>query len=580
MPPINPYDLKQIKNQAIINKRILKLYQDSITTLTPTLSTVTYKGVPFKLSDYPQLKNKVDAVAKKLHGDVYAATVNGINDSWKLSNKKNDVLVDKRLAGRKPKPAVRKVLYDANAPALNRYITRKEGGMNLSDRVWNLTEPFKKELEQGIGIGIGKGRPAKDVAKELKQYLNEPDRLYRRVRGEDGKLYLSSSARNYNPGQGVYRSSYKNALRLTRTENNGAYRTADFERWQQLPFITGIHIKLSNSHPAYDICDRLAGMYPKDFKFWGWHPQCLCYATPEQMSDEEYNRMEDQILNGEPITVSGANVVQHPPAEFGKYLKENKKALEGMKNKPYWMRDNPDYVDSAVKSVDKPLPVAGSQKISVQFTKIAPSVKSHVTHALQSIDAVHGDGILDDIPFVKSPSKKFNGSFTSDVSGRARQISLTDIGISNQPEITVAHEMGHYLDLYGVGKKGSWNSMQKDSPIAKVVSIARESNSMKRIQQLIDDGFVKVDGIKVRHTSKIKKHLQYLNSSKEVWARAYAQFIAEKSGSEKMLAGLKATIQRDQQREWLAYQWEMDDFADISAAIEKMMIDEGWIVSQ
>lgn len=580
MPPINPYDLQQLKNQAVINKRILKIYQDSIASLTPTLSTITYNGKPFRLSDYPKLKQRVDALAKKLQGDIYSATVNGIKDSWKLSNKKNDVLVDKRLAGRKPKPAVRKVLYDANAPALDKFINRKENGLNLSDRVWNLTEPFKKELEQGLGIGIGKGRPAKEMAKDLKQYLNEPDRLYRRVRGEDGKLHLSAEARNYHPGQGVYRSSYKNALRLTRTENNGAYRTADFERWQQLPFITGIHIKLSNAHPVYDICDRMVGLYPKDFKFFGWHPQCLCYATPEQMSDEEYNRLEDQILNGQPITVSGANVVQHPPAEFGNYIKENKAMLDRMKNKPYWMRDNPDYVQSAVKAVDKPLPVAGAQRISTQFTKISPAVKPYATHALQSIDAVHGDGILDDIPFVKSRSTKYNGAFTSDTLGRAKEISLTNLGISNAPEITMAHEMGHYLDLYAVGKKGSWNSLQKDSPIAKVVSVARESKAMKNIEALVNNGYVEVNGKKIWHSGKIKKHLNYLNNPKEVWARAYAQFIAEKSGSQKMIEGLETTIARDRKRKFWAYQWETEDFADISAAIEKMMIDEGWIVSQ
>lgn len=46
------------------------------------------------------------------------------------------------------------------------------------------------------------------------------ERLYRRVRGADGKLHLSKAAKAYHPSQGVYRSSYKNAMRLTRTECN------------------------------------------------------------------------------------------------------------------------------------------------------------------------------------------------------------------------------------------------------------------------------------------------------------------------------------------------------------------------
>lgn len=568
--------------QAALNKRILKMYQDNITSLTPTLSAIKYKGKPFKLSDYPQLQSKVDALSKKLHGDIYTTTVNGVKDSWKISNKKNDVLVDKRLAGRKPNKRVKQVLYDPNQKALNNFISRKEKGLNLSDRVWNLIDPYKKELEQGLGIGIGKGRPAKEMAKELKRYLNEPDKLFRRVRGEDGKLYLSAEARNYHPGQGVYRSSYKNAARLTRTETNGAYRSADYERWQKMPFITGIRINLSRAHPAFDICDHLAGVYPKDFKFFGWHPQCLCNQTPEQMSDEEYNRMEDQILNGQPVTVSSSSMTSQPPAAFGKYLKENKKMLDGLKNQPYWMRDNPDYVQSSLKTAAKTekaiLP--GSQKISTQFSKISTSIKTPVNEALAAIDRVHGDGVLDDIPFKKSASTNHNATFQSDTLGRARQITLTGMGMKKAPEVSIAHEMGHYLDLYSVGRKGSWNSLQKDSPISRIVDVARESDAMKKIQQLIDDGFHEMGGKKIVHSPKIKSHLSYLNNPKEIWARAYAQFIAEKGGSEKMLAGLESIIKKDIEREWLWYQWQTEDFKSISEAIEKMMIDEGWIVNQ
>ena len=70
--------------------------------------------------------------------------------------------------------------------------------------------------------------------------------------------------------QGVYRSSYKNALRMTVTENNIAYRTADFVQQQEMDFVIGIEIRLSDNHPCDDICDDLAGVYPKKFKFTDW----------------------------------------------------------------------------------------------------------------------------------------------------------------------------------------------------------------------------------------------------------------------------------------------------------------------
>ena len=75
------------------------------------------------------------------------------------------------------------------------------------------------------------------MSRDVRRYLRNPDKLFRRVRDKHGNLRLSKAAKAYHPGRGVYRSSYRNALRLTATENNMAYRTADHLRWQQQPFV-------------------------------------------------------------------------------------------------------------------------------------------------------------------------------------------------------------------------------------------------------------------------------------------------------------------------------------------------------
>ena len=53
--------------------------------------------------------------------------------------------------------------------------------------------------------------------------------------------------------------------------------TADYERWQQLDFVVGIEIKLSNNHtlngmPFTDICDKLKGRYPKGLQVYRLAP--------------------------------------------------------------------------------------------------------------------------------------------------------------------------------------------------------------------------------------------------------------------------------------------------------------------
>jgi hypothetical protein len=150
----------------------------------------------------------------------------------------------------------------------------------------------KFEIENTLQLGIIDGRGAAEIARDLTRHLQEPDRLFRRI--QDAKtegLKLSKAAEAYNPGQGVYRSSYKNALRLTRNEIGKAYRTAHLERIQSLPFVTGIKISLSNSHsdrvPKGDMCNDLEGIYPKSFKWSSWHVLCMCRVTSVLASDSE-----------------------------------------------------------------------------------------------------------------------------------------------------------------------------------------------------------------------------------------------------------------------------------------------------
>jgi len=341
--PTRQYEQILRANITAINNRIRKIYEQAIIEITFKASSVNYKETLFKLSDYPLLQKQVDALIKKMQPSLYTTIVNSIESSWDLSNKKNDIIVDRRVAGRRLRRKVRQVLYDPNLKAMQAFIVREEQGLNLSDRVWSAVKTLRKELEQALGIGISKGQSATSMATDLKKYLNNPNMLFRRVTNDQGKLVLSKKAREFHPGQGVYRSSYQNALRLAGTETNIAYRTADNVRWQTLPFVTGIQVHTSNNHPVPDICDELAGSYPKDFIFKGWHPRCRCYATTKQLSDAEYNRAEDAILNGDDIP-DPEGAITEPHTGFTSFINKNSERIKGWKSKPYFITDNPQYV--------------------------------------------------------------------------------------------------------------------------------------------------------------------------------------------------------------------------------------------
>jgi hypothetical protein len=386
------FEKERIRQLKALQDQLDRVYGQAVTTIAYKAASLQVKGQRFSLSAYPTLQKAVDQQLKKLHGEVYSITINGINSGWDLANDQNDVFVDKRLGSREPTLAALKILYDPNDSARQSFIKRKEKGLDLSQRVWNGLDPFPSELEAGLGIGISQGTSAAKLASDMKQYLKQPDKLFRRVRNlqsdPSSPLVLSRTAVAYHPGQGVYRSSYKNSLRLTRSENNMAYRNSDHERWQNIPFVVGFEIRLSNNHPRFDICDHLAGKYPKEFKWSGWHPQCLCNKIAIQMSDDEFDKYEDQILGRGTIEGPSINHVQYPPAAFSKYVKEHMKQIEGWKSKPYWFRDNPDAIQTAlnppipkVVPPPKPLPTV-VPKQPVKALTLRDELKSF-THPVQ-----------------------------------------------------------------------------------------------------------------------------------------------------------------------------------------------------
>lgn len=316
------------------------------------------KGRPseelFSFDKHPASKKRVEAMMSGLQGRMQGVIEQGMRAEWTLANNKTDALV-KRVFGNKLNDEAKHRLLSNNEDAREAFIQRKEKGLGLSDRVWKYTEQFKSEIEMGLDIGIRGGKSADELSRALRGFLREPNKLFRRVRDEHGQLKLSARAKAYHPGQGVYHSSYKNALRLAVTETNIAYRTADHERQQALDFVVGIEVHLSGNHtlngkPFRCMCDDLVGKYPKDFKFTGWHPNCRCYTTPILKTPEEMAADTQKLLRGEPTDGRSVNAVGDVPEGFKAWLSENKGRIDGGASLPYFIRDNRPWVDGTAHS--------------------------------------------------------------------------------------------------------------------------------------------------------------------------------------------------------------------------------------
>lgn len=295
----------------------------------------------FAFSDQSKaIRDKIDEVFRDMQRAILATVITASREEWFLANLKNDELVKAVLDNPKLKREVIQRYFSNNDKALDAFQTRKVNGLGLSDRVWKLTDAYKNEIELALDAGIGTGKSAAAMARDVQKYLKEPDKLFRRVRDKHGELKLSKAAKSYKPGQGIYRSSYKNAERVTRTETNIAYRSADHLRNMQLDFVVGFEVRRSNNPYICPICGPLAGKYPKTFKFVGWHPNCRCYVIAILMTDEEIDKLQDALLAGEEISIKSENQIVSPHGGFSDYIRDNKEMLLRRKSQPYFVTDN------------------------------------------------------------------------------------------------------------------------------------------------------------------------------------------------------------------------------------------------
>lgn len=193
-------------------------------------------------------------------------------------------------------------------------------------------------------------------------------------------------------------------------------------------------------------------------------------------------------------------------------------------------------------------------------------VKNQVNIALSAVDKVHGDGQLKKIPVINSTAKRYYGMFRA--WGRldgAHNISIAAIG--DHKALTFIHETGHFIDHGGFGRL--WGASGYDGFAKDLMLALRKSDwfsnlyqRAESLAQAVADGVFRFD----------RKYINYLASSKELFARAYAQFIAIESGDPILLAQLKKL-----QDAKFPTQWSDEDFKPIAEEFRKLFRQQGWM---
>lgn len=289
---------------------------------------------PFMWSDYPQTRKRIRDLQERFVEDIGAVIYSGTSEEWKNSNEVQDLLANKVLQtyGATIGKEKYEILYQPNNDALKAFQQRKDKGFTISDKLWNQSTLYKQELEEAISCAIQKGTSAITLSKQISKYLLDFPQLQKDYKERFGKASRAMDCE--------YRS-----IRLAASEINMAYRQAENLRWQQMDFVVGYEIKLSNNHtcngnPFQDICDILAGKYPKDFQWTSWHPLCRCYKIPILKTEEEFWEWDGR----NEATTASVNEVKDVPDAFKKWINENIQRAKSWDSAPYFIRDNDKYI--------------------------------------------------------------------------------------------------------------------------------------------------------------------------------------------------------------------------------------------
>lgn len=202
---------------------------------------------------------------------------------------------------------------------------------------------------------------------------------------------------------------------------------------------------------------------------------------------------------------------------------------------------------------------------------IGPSKQSRVGKgaraAMAAIDKVHGDGDLRPLPMVQNNSRNAMGAYRYRVGrdGQGLGGDPVDMRVSaaftRGHAFTVAHEVGHWLDHQVIGPRNRWGS--RDAAAGD--GTPAQSALHAAIQQSAAVGYL-------RTMSLSRDSRAYLLDDRELFARAYSQYVAERSGDPDLLAGLEDTRGGP-----IPYQWSEADFAPIASAMDDLMVELGWM---
>jgi len=223
------------------------------------------------------------------------------------------------------------------------------------------------------------------------------------------------------------------------------------------------------------------------------------------------------------------------------------------------------------KPPPKPPAIPVSAALDIQAD--SPRIQRHAKAVLEAIDKIHSDGNLPRIP-VKSFGSGINYEGFIELEATSHQPIMMKINkAASHERITIAHETGHVIDYAGIPRVapqiGAHRDFRSEELFKDFIKAVDNSESIKTLRSREFEeklGTYKLD----------QHHMAYLLQDNEIWARAYSQWITEKSADPDMAAQLENILVLRRQQIY-PFQWTAEDFRPIATAIDGIFRKLGWL---
>ncbi len=206
-----------------------------------------------------------------------------------------------------------------------------------------------------------------------------------------------------------------------------------------------------------------------------------------------------------------------------------------------------------------------------------PAGRRKVEAGIAAVTRVHSVEGLPRIPVRETTIREDEGRFVPRPKRGGGGLTADSILVNVskwRPDWIVVHEIGHFLDLDGLTSSGYYTSEQEPGGrawelVQAIVRELMETTNCRLIGKLREEVAERGDKAAIEQTD-------YLLEPKEMFARAYAQYIAWRSADDVLFERLDRLLTHENPR-WRLRQWPHAQYLPLVERFDTLFESLGWL---